>query len=194
MQDREHTLLCIMGESSSGKDSLTNKLCETMGYSAICSYTTRPRREGEGDTHIFVDDSIYEEMLSEGRIAAYTEISNYRYWTTTDQLHTNDCYIIDPIGLETLKNLNIPNLRLVSVYINVPESERKTRAYKRGDNSSVYRARVLSEREQFRDMKKNMAVDYVVSNMDFNKAFCILKRIATIEGLSLNHTEEDTTE
>ena len=40
-------------------------------------------------------------------------------------------------------------------------------------------------------MKKNMSVDYVVPNMDFNKAFCVLKRIATIEGLSLNHTEEE---
>lgn len=192
--NKKHTLLCILGESSCGKDSLTNKLCETMGYSAVCSYTTRPRRDGEGDTHLFVDDSVYEELLSKGRIAAYTEIANYRYWTTTDQLHTNDCYIIDPIGLETLKNLNIPNLRLVSVYINVPEAERKVRAQKRGDNMSVYRTRTLSERNQFRDMKRNMSVDYVVSNMDFDKAFCILKRIATIEGLPLNHTEEDTTE
>ena len=192
--NKEHTLLCIMGESSSGKDSLTNKLCEAMGYSAICSYTTRPRRDGEGDTHLFVDDLIYEELLSEGKIAAYTEISNFKYWTTTDQLHTNDCYIIDPIGLETLKNLSIPGLRLVSVYINVPEAERKARAQKRGDNMSVYRTRTLSERNQFRDMKRNMSVDYVVSNMDFDKAFCILKRIATIEGLPLNHNKEDTTE
>lgn len=189
--NKEHTLLCIMGESSSGKDSLTNKLCETMGYSAICSYTTRPRRNGEGETHIFVDDTIYEEMLAENKIAAYTEISNYRYWTTVDQLHSNDCYIIDPIGLETLNNLNIPNLRLVSVYINVSEEERKARARKRGDDMSVYRARVMSERDQFRNMKKNMSVDYVVPNMDFNKAFCVLKRIATIEGLPLNHTEEE---
>ena len=189
--NKEHTLLCIMGESSCGKDSLTNKLCETVGYSAICSYTTRPRRDGEGETHIFVDDSVYEEMLADGIIAAYTEISGFRYWTTTDQLHTNDIYIIDPIGLETLKNLNLPNLRLVSVYINVPEEDRRVRASKRGDNMSVYRARTMSEREQFRNMKKNMSIDYVVSNVDFNKAFCILKRIATIEGLSLNHVQEE---
>jgi guanylate kinase len=189
--NKEHTLLCILGESSCGKDSLTNKLCEAMGYSAICSYTTRPKRDGEGETHLFVDDAIYEEMLAADKIAAYTEISNYRYWTTTDQLHENDIYIIDPLGLETLKNLQIPNLKLVSVYINVPESERKLRAQKRGDNMSVYRARAISERDQFRDMKKNMTVDYVIPNTDFNKAFCILKRIATIEGLSLNQKEDE---
>lgn len=190
--NKEHILLCILGESSSGKDSLVSKLSQRTDLTTICSYTTRPRRNGEGETHIFVDDTIYEEMLSEGRIAAFTEISGYKYWTTTEQLYTNSYYIIDYDGLKTLKSLNLPNLRLVSVYINVPESIRKERATKRGDKLDVYRKRCLSEREQFRQMKKNMDVDYVVSNVDFAKAFSIIKWIATVEGLFMN--KEDTTE
>jgi guanylate kinase len=194
MNNKEHVLLCVMAESSAGKDTLVNKLCKNMGYRQIISYSTRPRREGEGDTHIFVDDNIYHEMLEVGQVAAYTEINGYRYWSTIDQLYTNDIYIIDPSGVEVLKSLNLPNLRIVSVYINVPEDIRKERAKSRGDNMSVYRARCSSERQQFRDMKKNMAVDYVVPNVEFPKAFSVLKRIATIEGLLFNHTEEDTSE
>ena len=192
MNNKEHVLLCIMGESSCGKDSLVSKLCEKTGHTSICSYTTRPRRDGEGDTHIFVDDTIYEEMLSEGKIAAFTEISGYKYWTTTDQLYTNSYYIIDPAGVKTLKALNLPNIRLVTIYINVPESIRKKRAMKRGDKIDVYRKRCLSEREQFRNMKKDMDVDYVVSNIDFAKAFSITKWVATAEGLFMN--KEDTAE
>jgi guanylate kinase len=169
-----------------------SKLSERTGLTAICSYTTRPRRDGEGATHIFVDDMVYEEMLAEGKIAAYTEISNFKYWTTTDQLYENSYYIIDYDGLKTLRALNLPNLRLVSVYINVPESIRKERAMKRGDKLDVYRKRCLSEREQFRQMKKDMDVDYVVSNVDFPVAFSVLKWIATAEGLFMN--KEDTTE
>lgn len=191
MKNKEHVLLCILGESSSGKDSLIVKLSERTGQTAICSYTTRPRRDGEGDTHIFVDDTVYENMLSEGKIAAFTEISNFKYWTTTEQLYSNSYYIIDYDGLKTLRALNLPNLKLVSVYINVPESIRKERAMKRGDKLEVYRKRCLSEREQFRQMKKNMDVDYVVSNVEFAKAFSILKWIATAEGLFLN--KEDIT-
>ena len=190
--NKEHVLLCVLGESSSGKDSLVSKLVERTGYTAICSYTTRPRRDGEGETHIFVDDAIYEEMLSEGRIAAFTEISGYKYWTTIDQLYSNSYYIIDPLGVKFLKSLNLPNIRLVTVYINVPESVRKERAMKRGDKLDVYRKRCLSERNQFRRMKKDMDVDYVVSNLDFAKAFSVLKWIATAEGLFMN--KEDTTE
>ena len=190
--NKEHILICVLGESSSGKDSLVFKLAERTGHTAICSYTTRPRRDGEGDTHIFVDDTVYEEMLSEGKIAAFTEISGCKYWTTTDQLYNNSYYIIDYAGLKTLKSLNLPNLRLVSVYINVPESIRKERAMRRGDRLDVYRKRCLSEREQFRQMKKDIDVDYVVSNVDFAKAFSIVKWIATAEGLFMN--KEDTTE
>ena len=193
MLNKEHTLICIMGESSCGKDSLVSKLCEKTGHAAICSYTTRPRRDGEGDTHIFVDDNAYEYMRNEGVIAAFTEISGFKYWTTIDQLYENSYYIIDPIGLKTLKALNLPNLRLVSVYINTPESVRKERAIKRGDKLDVYRKRCLSERDQFRQMKKDMDVDYVVSNLDFAKAYSILKWISTAEEVWKNNTE-DTTE
>lgn len=189
MTDKTHTLLCVLGESSSGKDSLVSKLCERTGHTAICSYTTRPRRDGEGETHIFVDDSVYETMLSESKIAAFTEISGFKYWTTTDQLYENSYYIIDYDGLKTLKALNLPNLRLVSVYINVPELVRKERAMNRGDKLDVYRKRCLSEREQFRQMKKDMGVDYVVSNLNFPTALSVLKWIVTAEGLFMNKGE-----
>lgn len=193
MDNKEHVLICIMGESSCGKDSLVSRLCERTGHTAICSYTTRPRRDGEGDTHIFVDDTVYEEMMLENKIAAFTEISGYKYWTTTDQLYQNSYYIIDPIGVRVLKSLDLPDIRFVTIYINVPESLRRERAMKRGDRPDVYRKRCLSEREQFRQMKKDMDVDYVVSNVDFAKAYSIVKWIATAEGVWKNHTE-DTTE
>lgn len=192
--NKEHTLLCIMAESAAGKDSLANKLSENMRFSQLISYTTRPRRDGEGETHVFVDDNTYQEMLETNQVAAYTVINDYKYWCTLDQLRTNDIYLIDPQGVEVLKSLNLPNLRIVSVYINVPEAIRRERALKRGDDMNIYRSRCLSERQQFRHMKKNMDVDYVIPNIDFAKAFTVLKRIATIEGLMLNHTKEDDTE
>lgn len=193
MQNKEHTLLCIMAESAAGKDKLTNMLCERNNFSAILSHTTRPRRINEGETHVFVTDNIYNQMFQEGQVAAHTVINGFHYWCTKDQLYNNDVYVIDPIGVETLKSLNLPNLRLVTVYINVPEEVRKERAMSRGDDINTYRSRSLSERQQFRDMKKNMEVDYVIPNLDSAKAYSVLKWICNVEGLWKNHTE-DTTE
>ena len=156
MNNKEHTLLCVLGKTASGKDSLVNKLCERTGLRQVISYTTRPRRDNEGNTHIFVDESDYEQMYQDGVIAAFTQIGQYKYWTTIDQLENTDVYIIDYTGVQTLRELNLPNIRLVSVYINVPDGIREDRALnKRKDDKLKFRQRDIAERSQFRDMLKN---------------------------------------
>ena len=189
---KEHVLLCVMAESSAGKDTLVNKLCEITGYSQLISYSTRPRRVNEGGTHIFVTEEDYQKMFEAGQVAAYTEINGCKYWCTIDQLYSTDIYVINPIGVEVLKSLNLPNLKIISVYINVPEEIRKQRAKSRGDDMNVYRSRSLSEKQQFRDMKKNMSVDYVIPNTELAKSVSVLKWITTVEGLFMN--KEDVTE
>lgn len=186
----EHVLICIMGNSACGKDTLVNELCKRNGWTQLISYTTRPQRKNEGATHIFVDTDIYIAMKENNEIAAYTYINNNHYWSTIDQLYDSSFYIIDPLGVASLKALNLPNLRIVTVYINVPEDIRKERALVRGDDVVTYKARCFSERNQFREMKKNMDVDYVIPNIDFAKAFSVLKWIATVEGIWKNNEED----
>lgn len=188
--NKEHVLMCVMAESAAGKDKLVNELCNRNHLTQLISYTTRARRANEDDTHIFVDEETYQQMKDDNNIAAYTYINGNHYWSTINQLYESDFYVIDPRGIESLKALNFPNLHLVTVYINVPEDVRKERAKLRGDDMNVYRNRCLSEREQFRDMKKNMNVDYVVPNVDFAKSYSVLKWIATVEGVWKNHQED----
>ena len=191
---KEHTLLLIVGRTASGKDSLVSKLCERTNLKAITSYTTRPRRINEGDTHIFTTEEVYEQMQAEGQVAAYTQISGYHYWTTVNQLYENDIYIIDYKGIQTLRDLDLPNIRFVTVFVNVPDKIREERALKkRKDDKLVFRKRSLDESAQFREMLKNADFDYSISNIELPKAYSILKLISDIEGCWKNH-EEDTTE
>ena len=188
--NKEHVLMCVMAESAAGKDRLVNELCNRNHLTQLISYTTRARRANEDDTHIFVDEETYQQMKDDNNIAAYTYINGNHYWSTINQLYESDFYVIDPRGVESLKALNLPNLHLVTVYVNVPEDVRKERAKLRGDDMNVYRNRCLSEREQFRDMTKNLNVDYVVPNIDFAKSYSVLKWIATVEGVWKNHQED----
>lgn len=174
-----HKLFCIMGETASGKDTLTKKLCEDTGMKAIVSYTTRPRRTNEGDTHIFADDSVYEQMKD--NLAAYTEINGFRYWTTIEQIYDNDIYIIDPNGLETLENLGIEDIDLCSIYINVPLEVRLERALYRGDSLEDFFSRNKSEMRQFIQMKAAGGFDYAISNLNEDKAYSVLKYIVEVE-------------
>lgn len=194
MKNDEHVLLCVLGRTACGKDSLVNKLCERTGLKAVTSYTTRPRRENEGDTHIFTTKEIYEQIKSDGNVAAYTEIAGNLYWTTVEQLYSNDVYIIDYEGIKTLKELNLPNLRLVSVFINTPDEIREERAINlRKDDKAKFRVRDFAERNQFRDMLKNADFDYAISNINFPRAYSVLRWIATVEDVIKNN-KGDTTE
>ena len=191
--NKEHVLLCVLGRTSCGKDTLVNKLCERTGLTAITSYTTRPRRANEGDTHIFSTRNAYEQMQIEGNVAAYTEIVGNIYWTTIDQLYEHSVYIIDPKGVETLRQLNLPNLRLVTVYINTPDDVRKERALnKRGDDRLAFMKRDIAERDQFRAMLRNADFDYAISNIDISKAYSVLRWISTVEGIWKNIKKEGT--
>lgn len=193
MDNKEHVLLCVMGRTASGKDALANKLCERTGLKLITSYTTRPQRVNEGNTHIFTTKEAYDKAIADGNMAAYTEIAGNVYWTTIDQLYDNDVYIIDPVGVQNLRNLNLPNLRLVTVFVNVPDDVREQRAlHSRGDDRTKFRTREFAEREQFRNMLKNADFDYAVSNIDLAKAYSCLRWIATVEGAWKNDREDET--
>lgn len=191
MENKEHVLLCVMGRTSCGKDTLVGTLCNRTGLTSITSYTTRPRRNNEGDTHIFSTREVYEQMRSEGNIAAYTEIAGNIYWTTIDQLYEHSVYIIDPHGVETLRKLDLPNLRIVTVYINTPDDIRRDRAInKRKDDRMTFMKRDMAEREQFRTMLRNADFDYAISNIDAAKAYSCLRWISQIEGCWKNNKEE----
>lgn len=172
-------LFCVMAETGAGKDTLVKRLCEDTGMKAIVSYTTRPRRTNEGDTHIFVDDSVYEQMKD--NLAAYTEINGFRYWTTIEQIYDNDIYIIDPNGLETLENLGLEDIDICSIYINVPLEVRLERALYRGDSVEDFFSRNKSEMRQFIQMKAAGGFDYAISNLNEDKAYAVLKYIVEVE-------------
>ena len=189
--NKEHVLLCLMGRTASGKDTLARKLCERVGLRQIISYTTRPRRTNEGDTHIFISDAEYQALEDSGQIAAFTQIGPYRYCCTVEQLYNNDIYVIDPEGVKHLRALNLPDLRLVTVYVNVPDDVRTERALnKRGDDRLVLMKRDRAERDQFRTMLRNADFDYAIPNIDIAKAYSVLRWISQIEKVWKNHEEE----
>ena len=179
-----HTVFLIVGESSSGKDSLVNKICEECGYKQLISYATRPRRENEGDTHIFISEDEVKYYVD--KMIAYTKIGQYEYFATIPQLYESDFYVIDPQGVNYMKFIteykDVTDVRFVTIYINTPPELRKDRALsQRHDDPDVYYQRILNEQGQFTDFKACAKFDYAVLNKDFDKAYKILKNIVEEE-------------
>ena len=179
-----HKIFCIVGESASGKDSLVNKLCEETGMSQLISYATRPRRDGEGDTHIFITEDDVRNYVD--KMIAYTKIGEFEYFATIPQLYESDLYVIDPNGVDYMKNIakykGIDDICFVTIYINTPASLRTERAINnRNDDFETYYKRVLNEHDQFTSFKASAKFDYAVLNEDFDKAYSVLKHIIELE-------------
>lgn len=121
-------LITITGPSGAGKDTVARMLSEMVGYKVICSYTTRPKREGEidGMEHHFVEkcDIPRDNML------AYTQYGGYEYWTTIEQVGDKAIYVIDDAGLESLCK-RFPNIELFSIFVLANESVRLHRGVKK---------------------------------------------------------------
>lgn len=172
------TIFLIVGESSSGKDSLSN-LLEHDGYKILKSYATRPPRLNEGNTHIFIKPNEVNQFKDD--MIAYTKIGEYEYFSTKQQLLDNDIYIIDPQGVKYLKS-KASDIKIITIYINVSESERKNRAmYIRKDNIEDIEKRFKAEEQQFDGFKLNANFDYSVCNYDLVKSYKILKKIIEVE-------------
>jgi guanylate kinase len=174
-----NSIVLLVGESSSGKDSLATML-EHDGFKILKSYTTRPRRQNEGDTHIFIKPEEVEQYKNE--FVAYTKIGKFEYFSTMKQLLESDIYIIDPKGVKYLKS-KINNIKIITIYINVPEEERLDRAlHIRKDNKEEVDKRFKAEKDQFDEFKLNAAFDYSICNHDLVKAYKTLKYIIEVEG------------
>ena len=180
-KDRKIVFL-VIGRSGCGKDTLVNYMCQKYGLKKLKSYTTRPPRQNEGDTHIFISPEDVQKYQDD--IIAYTKIGEFEYFATKSQLKDINFYIIDPKGVQDLEN--IPNLKeefsFIKLFIYLPEKERKKRIALRGDSEEAFLKRQEGEKQQFDNFELQTDLfDYAICNMDLIEAQKELEHIVQFE-------------
>lgn len=160
----------ILGESGSGKTEVTKEL-HRRGWNVLQSYTTRQPRQEDEFGHLFCTVVEYEDFVSNDDIVAYSYFNNHHYFSTKQQMYECDVYVVDPDGIEDLKD-NIDDIDFVTIYINVSREIRYLRmAASRG-------FRVARERLKYDEGKfKNKKFEYAVINDDFDRVVNIIEYI-----------------
>ena len=159
-------IFCLMGKSSSGKDTLYKMLRER--YPELCAvvpYTTRPIRENESDgvEYFFVDNRTFHELEAQGRVIesrSYdTKCGVWTYFTADDGqicLQENSYLMIGT--LESYQSMRdyFGKDALVPIYVEVEDGIRLERAIGR-------------ERKQIRPQYEEMCRRFLADAKDFSE-------------------------
>lgn len=138
-------MICLIGESASGKSTIEKQLVEKFGYKKIISYTTRPMRNAEvnGVDYHFVDDDTFERMKKDGEFAECAKYRGWQYGTALKDCTDDKVCVVTPHGYRQLKK--IPDLNVIGFYIQVSRRERLIKILQRGDDIEEAYRRSLSD-------------------------------------------------
>lgn len=135
-------IYCLLGKSSSGKDTLFKMLLEESGLAlkTIVPYITRPIRVGEqeGVEYHFVTEETQKKLEAEGKIIelrAYDTICGvWKYFTVDDgqiDLATDNYLVIGTLESYVKMRDYFGAEKLVPLYVEVEDGERLLRALTR---------------------------------------------------------------
>ena len=135
-------IICLMGKSSSGKDTIFRELLlnGTLGLKTIVPYTTRPIRTGEVDgvDYHYTDEEGFQKLLANGKIIedrAYNTVHGlWRYFTVADdsiRLEENDYCMIGTLEAYVHIKEYFGADKVLPVYIEIDDGERLQRALSR---------------------------------------------------------------
>lgn len=164
---------CIMGKSASGKDTIYEELKKQIQIQSYIPYTTRPMRTGEmeGNPYHFVSTEQMQKWEGEGKVIeirkyntiegiwAYATIQDAQWDTQEDMLTVGTLESYESMLFYFEEN---KDWRLVPIYIEIPEEERKRRALAR---------EMKQEHPKIEEMKRRLEAD----NQDFTE-----ERIASL--------------
>lgn len=131
--NRKH---CLLGMSSSGKDTIFKKLI-LKGFTPCISHTTRPMREGEvdGREYFFINDEEFEHMKDSNLFVETREYINKKgilwfYGLSKEQCNMGDLVILDLNGYKDIVQY-VGKENIISIYINASASARLLRSISR---------------------------------------------------------------
>lgn len=151
----------VVGPSGSGKTTLTEDLCLRYGYKAVSSYTDRPPRYPGEVGHEFLSKEEFDKLPD---LCAYTEFNGHRYGVTSEMIDRCDVYVIDPAGVEYMREHYTGKKGIAIIGLVVEPEVRYARMKKRGDSKEQIESRLRHDERAFRDLNK--IADVMVRNSD----------------------------
>lgn len=161
-------MICILGESASGKTAVAERLIHNGKMKRIITYTTRPPRNGEHDgiDYHFVTSDVFMVMDMEGKFAETGNYNNWKFGTVADDCRDDGVCVVSPSGLRKLKKKTTVEVK--SFYLYVPRRDRLIKSLETRKDIDECINRNLRDLGQFDGIEDE--VDFVISNPRYEKS------------------------
>lgn len=156
-------MVCIMGKTASGKDTVVNKLITLHGYKKVVTYTSRPMRKGEKQdiTYHFISDEDFHQKINDNFFAEWkiyhTEFGDWYYGTALKDLENADdktVIILTPDGYRDV--IDKLSSKPKSIYLYANNSTIKDRLTSRGDDKNEAQRRLEHDNDDFKGLENEV--------------------------------------
>lgn len=159
-------MICLLGESASGKSTTEKILVDNYGMKKVISYTTRKPRENEKDgvDYHFVTDDYFNELKKKGTFVETAFYNGWQYGTAKNDF--KDKYVVHVITPYGLRQFRKTNLDVYAFYIKVERRDRLIKILQRGDNIEESIRRNITDIGAFDGIEDECVV---IENLNYEK-------------------------
>lgn len=150
-------MIVLVGKTCSGKSTVADLLESRYDIHRVRTYTTRPRREGEGtNEYHFISDEEFDKLRSENFFFETTHynVANgiWKYGTGKEEFCKDCCVVMNPDGVKKVKNLFPPEYEIKIIYLNVTEGVQWNRLRSRGQDADESSRRIEADKIDFKSI------------------------------------------
>ena len=173
-------IVCLIGKSAAGKDSIALLLSKQPGWHNVVSCTTRPKREKEreGESYYFLTPDEFAEKVLNGEMLEATYFNDWHYGTLKSALVDGiNVGVWNPEGYDCLKETvkYDSDIILMPYWIRCRDKTRLLRSLNREENPDVHEIvrRFQADEEDFEllDEDENLTILWNEADSDMIKCF-----------------------
>lgn len=149
-------IVCLVGKSAAGKDSIAYLLSKQDGWHNVVSCTTRPMREGEKDgvNYHFLSAEEFAQKVVNGDMLEATYFNNWHYGTMKSSLVDGvNVGVWNPEGYDCLRETVKfdKDVKLLPYYVKCDDKTRLLRSLNRERHPDVHKIvrRFQADEEDF---------------------------------------------
>lgn len=156
-------MICVIGKTCCGKDTVVNKLVDLHGYKKLTTYTSRPMRDGEKQdvTYHFIDKSKFRRLIEQDFFAEwkkYETVEGTWYYGTAlkdlEEADDNTVIILTPDGYRDV--IDKLSTKPKSIYLYANNTTIKERLIARGDDKNEAERRLEHDNADFKGIENEV--------------------------------------